>query len=105
MTRSSFDILYELDPKIDRTLRRLRIVRSFEELATNDFDLSKYSSSDINLDLNLVVRVGHARCGVPALVHPVFVTRTILILRIEIRFNIFCCPNFMVLQVKNPTST
>ncbi|RDX78311.1 hypothetical protein CR513_41431, partial [Mucuna pruriens] len=71
ITRSSSKILYELDLEIDRTLRRLRKVRSFvisnssssnsvsnsdnTISATNDFDFSKYSSFDINLDSNLVV--------------------------------------------------
>ncbi|RDX92478.1 hypothetical protein CR513_25382, partial [Mucuna pruriens] len=69
--RSSSNILYELDPKIDKTLRRLRKVRSFVVSnssssnfvsnsdnvvsTTNDFDFSKDSSSDINPDPNLVV--------------------------------------------------
>ncbi|RDX92451.1 hypothetical protein CR513_25417, partial [Mucuna pruriens] len=71
MTRSSSNILHELDPEIDRTLRRLTKVRSsivsnsssFSSISnsdntvstTNDFDILKYSSSDINHDSNLVV--------------------------------------------------
>ncbi|RDX89511.1 hypothetical protein CR513_28758, partial [Mucuna pruriens] len=72
MTRSSSNILYELDPEIDRNLRRLRKVRSsivsnssnsnsvanFDNtiFATNDFDFSEYKKFDINPDSNLVVR-------------------------------------------------
>ncbi|RDY12844.1 hypothetical protein CR513_02308, partial [Mucuna pruriens] len=68
MTRSSSNILYELDPEVDRTLRRLRKVRSFVVSnssssnsdnivsTTNNFDFSEYSSFYINLDPNLVSR-------------------------------------------------
>ncbi|RDX65983.1 hypothetical protein CR513_55301, partial [Mucuna pruriens] len=61
---SSSNILYELDPKIDKTLHRLRKVRSIvvsnngssnsnnSVSATNDSDFSKYSSSNINSDFN-----------------------------------------------------
>ncbi|RDY12775.1 hypothetical protein CR513_02372, partial [Mucuna pruriens] len=71
MTKSSSNILYELDPEIDRTLRRLWKVKSYVVSnssnsnfvsnsnntisATTDFDFFEYSSSDINPDPNLVV--------------------------------------------------
>ncbi|RDY01001.1 hypothetical protein CR513_15728, partial [Mucuna pruriens] len=71
MTRSSSNILYKLDPEIDRTLCTLRKVRStvisnsgssisvsnfgINVSTTNDSDFSEYSSSDINHDFNFVV--------------------------------------------------
>ncbi|RDY06179.1 hypothetical protein CR513_09874, partial [Mucuna pruriens] len=71
MIRSSSNILHELDPEIDRTLCRLRKVRStiisnssssnsFSNSdntisGTNDFDFSEYNNSDINYDFNFGV--------------------------------------------------
>ncbi|RDY03761.1 hypothetical protein CR513_12622, partial [Mucuna pruriens] len=71
MTRSRSDILYELDPKIDRTLCRLRNVKSTvvsnsgssnsvsnsdnSVSATNDSNFSEYSSFDVNSDFNFGV--------------------------------------------------
>ncbi|RDX87589.1 putative mitochondrial protein, partial [Mucuna pruriens] len=68
MTRSSSDILYELDPEIDRTLCRLRKVRStivsnsgssnfasnFDNSVsvTNDSDSFEYTSFNINSNFN-----------------------------------------------------
>ncbi|RDX99451.1 hypothetical protein CR513_17502, partial [Mucuna pruriens] len=71
MTRSNFNILYELDPEIDRTLHRLRKVRSTlvsnngssnfvsnsdnSVSATNDSNFSECSSFNVNSDFNFVV--------------------------------------------------
>ncbi|RDY04934.1 hypothetical protein CR513_11279, partial [Mucuna pruriens] len=69
-TESSSNILHELDPEIDRTLGRLRKVRSpvisdnssfnsisnFDNSASaNEYDFSKCSSFDINSDFNFGV--------------------------------------------------
>ncbi|RDX90154.1 hypothetical protein CR513_28014, partial [Mucuna pruriens] len=68
MTRSSINILYELDPEIDGTLLRLRKVRSTvvsnsgsynydnSAFTTNNSEFFEYSSSDINLDFNFGVK-------------------------------------------------
>ncbi|RDX75210.1 hypothetical protein CR513_44940, partial [Mucuna pruriens] len=70
-TTSGSDLLPILDPEIEITLRRLRKVRNTVVSAssssnsssnfdnsiyvTNDFDFSKYNSSNINPDSNFVV--------------------------------------------------
>ncbi|RDX85937.1 hypothetical protein CR513_32808, partial [Mucuna pruriens] len=75
MTRSSSNNLHAFDPKIDRTLHRLRNVRNADvgdndsfisvfdsvnnTFTTDNFDFSEFSSFDINSDSNIVVNTSH----------------------------------------------
>ncbi|RDX84057.1 hypothetical protein CR513_34949, partial [Mucuna pruriens] len=71
MTRSNANMLYDFDPEIELTLRRLRKVRNTIVSTNNSLNTSFTFENRANGELGPNVEgASHTRCGVPTLLKP-----------------------------------
>ncbi|RDX94122.1 hypothetical protein CR513_23532, partial [Mucuna pruriens] len=84
-TLSSSDPLYDLDPEIEITLRRLRKARNIVVSNSSNFVSSSDNSSPLSNNSNFVeCRAGYTKHGILTLLHPVSIIGTNSDIQVEI---------------------